>query len=337
MEFTPLCLMLLLVTLIQSEDVLGEVSLRVISGRSQFFSLELVSLSCEDQGSSAGGRVRWNTTAGRSSECGVGWGRLIGSFCILSYVLSSDSGVYWCESGSGEHSHAVNITVHDGNVILESPVLPVNQGQAVTLYCRYRTPPSDLTAAFYKDGSLVRTEAAGEMTIPVVSPSDAGLYRCINSKLGGSPESWLAVRDHSPPPASPPDHSPPPASPPDHSPPPASPPDHSPPPASPPDHSPPPASPPDHSPPPASPPDHSPPPASPPDHSPPPASPPSSPPSPPPPPAPLLSLSRLLCRILVSLPYLVVTVLLLEMCCRSRATGHAERELRKDDVIEDSP
>ncbi|XP_067118071.1 low affinity immunoglobulin gamma Fc region receptor III-A-like [Osmerus mordax] len=169
------------------------VSLRVSPSRSQFFKLESVSLSCEDQGSSAGGRVRRNITDGRSSECGAGWGRLTGSSCIISGVMSSESGVYWCESGSGEHSHAVNITVHDGAVILESPVLPVNQGQAVTLRCRYQTPPSNLTA-FYKDGSLVRTEAAGEMTIPAVSTSDAGLYMCSNSELGRSSESWLAVR-----------------------------------------------------------------------------------------------------------------------------------------------
>ncbi|XP_067117627.1 protein turtle homolog A-like, partial [Osmerus mordax] len=232
-------------------------SLTVSPSRSQFFEFESVSLSCEDQGSSAGGRV-WRTTEGRSSECGAGWGSLVGSSCNLKDLYTGDSGVYWCESGSGEHSHAVNITVHDGAVILESPVLPVNQGQAVTLRCRYQTPPSDLTAAFYKDGSLVRTEAAGEMTIPAVSASDAGLYRCSNSELGGSPESWLAVGARPPPPSPPP----------------------------------------------------------------------------PPAPAPLLSLPRLLCSILVTCPYLVVTVLLLEMCCRSRGGTFGEEKRNCDDVIE---
>ena len=82
----------------------------------------------------------------------------------------------------------------DGAVILESPVLPVNEGEAVTLRCRYQTTPSDLRADFYKDGSVVRTGAAGEMTIPAVSTSDEGLYRCTNSELGQSPESWLTVR-----------------------------------------------------------------------------------------------------------------------------------------------
>ncbi|XP_046873578.1 Fc receptor-like protein 2 [Hypomesus transpacificus] len=181
-------------TLLFSLAVSLAASLRISPSRCQFFELDSVSLSCEDQGSSAGGRVWRNTTEGRSSECGADWGKLRGSSCNISTLYPSDSGVYWCESGSGEHRHAVNITVHDGAVILESPVLPVNQGQAVTLRCRYQTPPSNLTAAFYKDGSLVRTEAAGEMTIPAVSTSDVGLYRCSNSELEGSPESWLAVR-----------------------------------------------------------------------------------------------------------------------------------------------
>ncbi|XP_062311069.1 Fc receptor-like protein 5 isoform X2 [Osmerus eperlanus] len=195
MEFTPLLLMLS-VLMIPSEAAQTAVSLRVSPSRSQFFKYESVSLSCEDQGSSAGGRVRRNTTKRWLEACPADWGvATAGSLCSIQDTFPHDTGVYWCESESGEHSHAVDITVHDGAVILESPVLPVNEGQAVTLRCRYQTPPSDLTAAFYKDGSLVRTEAAEEMTIPAVSTSDAGLYRCSNSELGGSPESWLAVRD----------------------------------------------------------------------------------------------------------------------------------------------
>ncbi|XP_046873580.1 Fc receptor-like protein 5 isoform X2 [Hypomesus transpacificus] len=225
------------------------VSLRISPSRSQFFKYESVSLSCEDQGSSAGGRVRRNTTKRWLEECPADWGvATTGSPCSIQDTFPHDSGVYWCESGSGEHSPSVNITVHEQGVILESPVFPVIEGQAVTLRCLYKDkeatkPSSNFTAAFYKDGSLVRTEAAGEMNIPAVSTSDAGLYKCSNSELGGSPESWLAVR------------------------------------------------------------------------------------APPPAPAPLLSLPRLLCSILVTCPYLVVTALLLEMCCRSR--GETTRQSRR--------
>ncbi|XP_071022341.1 sialoadhesin-like [Oncorhynchus clarkii lewisi] len=166
------------------------VSLSVSPDRSQFFEYESVSLSCEDQGNSAGWRVMRNAERGNHTECNTDWGKQQGPSCN-TLLIPSDSGVYWCESGSGEHSNAVNITVHAGAVILESPALPVTEGDSVTLRCRYQGIPSDITADFYKDGSLIRTEITGEMTIPAVSKSDEGLYKCTNS--GESPESWMTV------------------------------------------------------------------------------------------------------------------------------------------------
>nr|XP_024000553.1 CD166 antigen homolog A-like [Salvelinus alpinus] len=91
-----------------------------------------------------------------------------------------------------------NIPILDltGAVILESPALPVTEGDSVTLRCRYKGTPSNLTADFYKDGSLIRNETTGEMTIPSVSKSDEGLYKCTNSEEE-SPESWMTVTgDH---------------------------------------------------------------------------------------------------------------------------------------------
>ncbi|XP_055766749.1 low affinity immunoglobulin gamma Fc region receptor II-like [Salvelinus fontinalis] len=166
-------------------------SLSISPDRSQFFKLESLSLSCEVQGNSTGWRVVRNAERGILTECNTDWGKEQGSSCIVS-LIPSDSGVYWCESGSGEHSNTVNITVPDGAVILESPALPVTEGDSVTLRCRYKRIPSNLTADFYKDGSLIRTETTGEMTIPAVSKSDEGLYKCTNSK-GESPESWMTV------------------------------------------------------------------------------------------------------------------------------------------------
>uniref|UniRef100_A0A6Q2YID7 Ig-like domain-containing protein n=1 Tax=Esox lucius TaxID=8010 RepID=A0A6Q2YID7_ESOLU len=166
-------------------------SLIVRPNRSQFFEYESVSLSCEVQGGSTGRRVERNPTSGKLTECGDGWGRFDGTNCIISSTKSTDSGVYWC--GSGKHKNTVNITVTDGHVILESPALPVTEGFNVTLKCRNKTNPSDLTADFYKNGTFIRTETTGEMTIPAVSQSDEGLYSCRHSELGRSPESWMTV------------------------------------------------------------------------------------------------------------------------------------------------
>ncbi|XP_042153782.1 Fc receptor-like protein 5 isoform X2 [Oncorhynchus tshawytscha] len=190
MERTCL-LLLLLSTLVYCSLGQGGASLSVSPDRSQFFEYESVSLSCEVWGNSAGWRVVRNTGRGILSECNTDWGEQQGSSCIVP-LIPSDSGVYWCESGSGEHSNAVNITVHAGAVIPESPALPVTEGDSVTLRCRYKRIPSNLTADFYKDGSLIRTETTGEMTIPAVSKSDEGLYTCTNSERE-SPESWMTV------------------------------------------------------------------------------------------------------------------------------------------------
>ncbi|XP_070964874.1 Fc receptor-like protein 5 [Oncorhynchus clarkii lewisi] len=197
-----LCVSVLFSTLVYSglghNGVLSPpVSLSVRPNRSQFFEYESLTVSCEVQGSSAGWTLKRYTSTGKLSACGSDWGKQQGSSCIVSLILS-DSGVYWCESGSGEHSTAVNITVHAGGVILESPALPVTEGDSVTLRCRYQGTPSDLTADFYKDGSLVRTETTGEMTIPAVSRSDEGLYKCSNSE-GESPERRMTLTVLSPP------------------------------------------------------------------------------------------------------------------------------------------
>ncbi|XP_044040182.1 Fc receptor-like protein 5 isoform X2 [Siniperca chuatsi] len=166
--------------------------LTVSPSSSQLFEEESVSLSCEDD-SSAGWTLRRNTTEGRMSQCGDRWGKPAGSSCKISHVLPSDSGVYWCESREGATSNTISITVTGGPVILQSPVLPVMEGHDVTLHCKPKTPPSDRTAAFYKDGSLISTEPTGHMTIHHVSKSDEGLYKCNSSRHGESPPSWISV------------------------------------------------------------------------------------------------------------------------------------------------
>uniref|UniRef100_A0A3Q3J0S3 Ig-like domain-containing protein n=1 Tax=Monopterus albus TaxID=43700 RepID=A0A3Q3J0S3_MONAL len=157
--------------------------LTVSPSSSQLFEGDSVSLSCEEDDSSAGWTLRRNTTRDTRTQC-EDWGEPAGSSCTISYVITLDSGVYWCQSTQGATS---------GAVILQSPVLPVMEGHDVTVRCEARSPPSSLPAAFYKDGSLIGAEPTGHMTIRRVSKADEGLYTCNISGHGASPPSWLSV------------------------------------------------------------------------------------------------------------------------------------------------
>ncbi|XP_049424299.1 Fc receptor-like B isoform X7 [Epinephelus fuscoguttatus] len=181
----------------------NQASLTVSPSSSQMFKGQSVSLSCEEDDSSAGWTLRRNTTTDTRTECGAGWGRSAGSVCNISYMVPWDSGVYWCESREGATSKSITISVTGGSVILQSPVLPVMEGHDVTLHCKTKTS-SNLPAAFYKDGSFIRTEPAGHMTIRHVTRSDEGLYKCDITGHGESPPSWLTVTGRPPTTAPPP-------------------------------------------------------------------------------------------------------------------------------------
>ncbi|XP_026138865.1 uncharacterized protein LOC113115486 [Carassius auratus] len=170
------------------------VSLIVSPSRTQHFTSVSLSLSCEDQSNSTGWRVRRYTDDGRLEDCSsLRRGSQTGSTCSISSTVSSDTGVYWCESESGEKHHPVNITVHSG-VILESPVHPLTEGDNLILRCLYQLKtPSYLRADFYKAGSLIQNQTT-EMSITTVSKSHQGFYYCKHPR-GESPKSWISVRD----------------------------------------------------------------------------------------------------------------------------------------------
>ncbi|XP_051800544.1 Fc receptor-like A [Acanthochromis polyacanthus] len=189
----------------------NQVKLNLSPNRSQFFKDKSVTLSCEDEDRSAGWTLRRNTTRGTRTQCGDGWGRPSGSSCTIGYMVPGDSGVYWCESMEAAASQSINLTVSGGSVILQSPVLPVMEGDPLTLSCQSKQD-SPLPAAFYKDGSLIRTEPGGHMTILHVSRSDEGLYRCNISSHGESPSSWISVTGKPTTSAPPPSSAPPPVS-----------------------------------------------------------------------------------------------------------------------------
>uniref|UniRef100_A0A087XSP4 Ig-like domain-containing protein n=1 Tax=Poecilia formosa TaxID=48698 RepID=A0A087XSP4_POEFO len=90
-------------------------SLSVNPDRVQHFYYDPLSLSCE--GNSTEWRVKRFTERGYLSYCSI-WGTMTGSTCTIKSHWF-DSGVYWCESGSGEFSNAVNITAQRiGNSIV---------------------------------------------------------------------------------------------------------------------------------------------------------------------------------------------------------------------------
>ncbi|XP_067380805.1 transmembrane and immunoglobulin domain-containing protein 1-like isoform X1 [Channa argus] len=168
--------------------------LTVIPRRNQFFKGESVSLICEEDDSSAGWTLRRNTSKETRSECGTRRNTSAFSDCNISHIFKQESGVYWCESREGSTSNSITITVTGGAVILQSPVLPVMEGHNVSLHCAMKNS-SKLPADFYKDGSLIRTEPTGHMTIHHVTKSDEGLYKCHISSHGESPPSWIYVTE----------------------------------------------------------------------------------------------------------------------------------------------
>ncbi|XP_029931551.1 Fc receptor-like protein 6 [Myripristis murdjan] len=110
-------------------------------------------------------------------------------------ISKSDEGFYKCSISDSGESPESWLAVRGGSVILESPVLPVMEGSDVTLRCKTKTTPSNLTADFYKDGFHFGNGSTGETTIHSVSKSDEGFYTCRISGFEESPKSWLDVKE----------------------------------------------------------------------------------------------------------------------------------------------
>uniref|UniRef100_A0A4W5PVN8 Ig-like domain-containing protein n=1 Tax=Hucho hucho TaxID=62062 RepID=A0A4W5PVN8_9TELE len=97
-------------------DPQSSVSLKIIPNRTQHFTSKSLSLSCEEKRNSTRWRLKRYREKAVESECGSNWGSIAGSTCTIRSTSEKDSGVYWCESGSGEYSNAVNITV-EGSIV----------------------------------------------------------------------------------------------------------------------------------------------------------------------------------------------------------------------------
>ncbi|XP_026179079.1 Fc receptor-like A [Mastacembelus armatus] len=197
MEVRALCLRLLMLQVIllrahvQNSYTQKQTSLHVKPNKLQYFQNEPIRFECVGSGGLTSVRRIWNNeefdpVCYKSTQT---------SSCDIDRAYPEDSGQYWCE-GNGERSSSINITVTAGSLILESPAVPVVEGDTVTLHCRTKQT-SNSFAVFYKDNMLINSQSAVEMTIKNVSKSDEGLYYCSIPEFGPSPESWLAVRGKS--------------------------------------------------------------------------------------------------------------------------------------------
>uniref|UniRef100_A0A3B5QEM2 Ig-like domain-containing protein n=1 Tax=Xiphophorus maculatus TaxID=8083 RepID=A0A3B5QEM2_XIPMA len=164
-------------------------SLSVSPDREQHFTSEPVTLNC------GGNSTEWRVmTPSRISPLYSDiYFEEVNRFTTRMRAHSPSTAVYWCESESGEFSNAVNVTTHGGDLILVSPVHPVNEGDSVTLGCKLRSENFTSTVGFFKNDKLIQNAVRGELSIPAVSASDEGFYRCEHSGEV-SPQSWVAVK-----------------------------------------------------------------------------------------------------------------------------------------------
>ncbi|XP_008304147.1 high affinity immunoglobulin gamma Fc receptor I-like [Stegastes partitus] len=184
-------LLMLVLALLASHVQNSNAAFRIVPNRLQIFQYERLTFHCE--GLDGSSRLRGIRSTERFlSECNDTGTPAMS--CSLQKAYQADSSEYWCETEGGDRSSSVSITVAAGSVILDSPVLPVTEGDCVTLRCRSQKTSFDVAADFYKDGLLVGSSSAGEMVLHSVSGSDEGLYKCSISSVGESPQSWLAVR-----------------------------------------------------------------------------------------------------------------------------------------------
>ncbi|XP_067380133.1 carcinoembryonic antigen-related cell adhesion molecule 20-like isoform X2 [Channa argus] len=156
------------------------------------FQYESVSFHCEGLDDSTQLRGIRNTE-GFLSVCDSN--ETATASCTIDRAYRADSGEYWCETKEGKRSNIVNITVTAGPVILESPVLPVMEGDNVTLGCRIKRTSFNIFPSFYKDGRFIANSSTGEIIIHSVSKSDEGLYKCNISDVGESPQSLLIIKE----------------------------------------------------------------------------------------------------------------------------------------------
>ncbi|XP_058871721.1 Fc receptor-like protein 5 [Acipenser ruthenus] len=163
----------------QYEEGHPQAVLTLQSAWAQIFPGETVTLSCEVEGGSADWRFKQYRKGQEQAVCqkpSPSMGNSVG--CTISTPQYHHSGVYWCESASGqERSNTINLTVSNQWVILQTPPQPVIEGDVLTLRCRVRGYTAT-RVVFYKDNKELQSRADAALSVDRVSKSDEGSYKC---------------------------------------------------------------------------------------------------------------------------------------------------------------
>ncbi|KAI3376255.1 hypothetical protein L3Q82_016768 [Scortum barcoo] len=152
-----------------------------------------VTLSCSVKDPSAGWRFFWYKAVPKLPGRDYSYELLPDSINGTeqdSYIVHGQTHTagYVCRAGRGDpvyythYSKSKFVWSGDGDVILVSPVLPVSEGDSVTLGCKLRTENVLSNVDFYKNDKLIQKDTRGELNISAVSKSDEGFYKCRYSR-----------------------------------------------------------------------------------------------------------------------------------------------------------
>uniref|UniRef100_A0A096LX47 Ig-like domain-containing protein n=1 Tax=Poecilia formosa TaxID=48698 RepID=A0A096LX47_POEFO len=165
-----------------SADSHPAASLSVSPDRVQHVIDQPVTLKCS--GNDTKWRVRrfTDTTSPSHVQCS-NWGTMHGSSCTINR-LWYHSGVYWCESESGEFSNAVNITVQ-GRMLLLFPVLKTFLFHYTCKYCKHNPLLSSVSNIVCFSGTFkkMNKENKGIKIFCLLNPRSSAFI----------PSSWLSL------------------------------------------------------------------------------------------------------------------------------------------------
>ncbi|XP_051779977.1 Fc receptor-like protein 3 [Erpetoichthys calabaricus] len=115
--------------------------------------------------------------------------------CSVTFSHKNQSGLYWCETESGEkRSKAVSFIVTADMVALQTPPLPLTEGDNVTLECRTQYLTNYTTKVYHED-----QERQPSVWYTRVKKEHKGRYKCVvfsgETLKASSEEVNITVRD----------------------------------------------------------------------------------------------------------------------------------------------